>query len=112
MKKLVPLLLLAMLLVAGCAPGGPITITTTGQQPSIVSFNAGPPSISAGDSSNLSWSVTGATTVSIDQGIGNVALTGTRAVAPAATTIYTLTASNAAGSVTATTQGIVTGAAT
>jgi hypothetical protein len=110
MKKLVPLFLLAMLFVAGCAPGGPITISTTGQQPSIVSFNAGPPSISAGDSSNLSWSVTGATTVSIDQGIGNVALTGTRAVAPAATTIYTLTASNAAGSVTATTQVIVTGA--
>jgi hypothetical protein len=109
MRKLVPLLLLAVLFVAGCYPGGPITIT--GQLPVINSFNANPSSISAGESSNLSWSVSGATTVSIDQGIGSVALTGTRAVAPAATTTYTLTAYSTAGSTTATTQVIVTGAA-
>jgi hypothetical protein len=110
MKKLVPLLLLAVLFLAGCYPGGPITITGPSQLPAINSFNASPASISAGESSNLSWTVTSASTVSIDQGIGNVALTGTRAVAPAATTIYTLTASSSAGSVTATTQVIVSGA--
>jgi len=110
MKKLVPALLLAVLFLASCYPGGPITITGPSQQPSIVSFNAEPASISAGESSNLSWTVSGATKVSMDQDIGNVALTGTRAVAPAATTIYTLTASSSAGSVTATTQVIVSGA--
>ncbi|MGD0353655.1 MAG: CARDB domain-containing protein [Dehalococcoidia bacterium] len=111
MKKLVPVLLLAVLFLAGCYPGGPITITGPSQLPVINSFNASPASISAGESSTLNWTVTGATTVSIDQGIGNVALTGPRAVAPAATTIYTLTASNSAGTTTATTQVMVTGAA-
>jgi hypothetical protein len=111
MNKLVLLLLLVPLFITGCA-GGPITISSFGQQPSIISFNAEPSSISAGESSDLSWNVSGATTISIDQGIGNVALTGTRAVAPVATTVYTLTASSSAGSTTATTQVVVTGTPT
>jgi archaellum component FlaF (FlaF/FlaG flagellin family) len=110
MKKLIPLFLLAVMFVAGCT-GAPITITGPSQLPVINSFNASPDSISVGESSSLNWTVTGATAVSIDQGIGNVALTGPRAVAPAATTVYTLTASSAAGSITATTQVIVSGAA-
>lgn len=109
MKKLIPILLLVPLLIAGCYPGAPITIG--GGTPTISSFNASPASISAGQSSSLNWSVSNATMVTIDQGIGNVALTGTRAVAPAATTTYTLTASSTAGSITATTQVIVAGAA-
>ena len=49
----------------------------------------------------LGWYVTGATSLSIDNGIGTV--TGTTArVHPARTTTYTLTASNAGGSTTAT----------
>jgi hypothetical protein len=111
MNKLVLLLLLAPLFIIGCA-GGPISISSLGQQASIISFNAEPSSISAGESSDLSWNVSGATTISIDQGIGNVALTGTRAVAPVTTTIYTLTASNSSGSTTATTQVVVTGTPT
>lgn len=109
MKKLIPLLLLlAVVFTAGCLPGGPITISTSGQPPAINSFDASPSSISAGESSTLSWNVSGATTVSIDQGIGNVALTGRRAVMPSVTTVYTLTATNVAGmSATATTQVIV-----
>ena len=108
MKKLVILPVLALLLVAGCT-GGPITLSTPGSQPSIISFNVEPSSISAGESANLSWNVSGATTITIDQGIGSVALTGTRAVVPAATTTYTLTASSSGGIATATTQVIVTG---
>jgi subtilase family serine protease len=110
MKKLVFVLLLAVLFLASCYPGGPITITASGKLPVINSFSASPSNISAGESSILNWTVTGATTVSIDQGIGNVALTGPRAVTPAATTVYTLTASSSAGSITATTQVMVTGA--
>ncbi|HEX7364976.1 MAG TPA: CARDB domain-containing protein [Dehalococcoidia bacterium] len=108
MKKLITLVLLVLLSVVGCT-GAPITISTQGGQPSIISFNAEQASISAGQSANLSWNVSGATTITIDQGIGNVALTGTRAVTPAATTIYTLTASSSAGTATATTQVVVTG---
>jgi hypothetical protein len=112
MKKLIPLLLLAVMFTAGCDLSG-ISLTTTNQQPLINSFASNPPSIAAGESSTLSWSVTGATTVSIDQGIGTVALSGSRAVMPGATTVYTLTASNAAGvSSTATAQVIVSGTST
>jgi hypothetical protein len=109
MKKLFPVLLLAVLVVGGCYPSSPITIS--GQVPAIESFNASPASIKAGEPSSLSWTVSGATTVSIDQGIGNVALTGSRTVSPASTTVYTITGSNSSGSVTATTQVIVTGVA-
>lgn len=106
MKKLVLLLVLAVLLLSGC---NLVPLNITGLVPVINSFNASPSSISFGDSSELKWTVTGATSVSIDQGIGAVAISGSRGVSPAATTIYTLTASNSAGSVTATTQVVVTG---
>ena len=97
MKKLIPLLLLLLLVFAvGCDLTG-LTVTTSSQAPVISSFDADPSTIAAGESSTLSWSVVGATTVSIDQGIGNVALAGRRAVVPSATTVYTLTATNAAG---------------
>jgi hypothetical protein len=112
MKKLVPLLLLVLVVVfaAGCDLAG-ITITPSTQPPTINSFGASPPTIDAGESSTLSWNVVGATMVSIDQGIGNVALAGSRIVAPSATTVYTLTATGASGiSATATAQVIVSGA--
>jgi len=67
-------------------------------------FEASPPSIASGESSTLEWNVSGASMVSIDPGIGNVSLTGNRVVSPSATTVYTLTATNEAGSVTATAQ--------
>ncbi|MBC8273817.1 MAG: hypothetical protein H8E40_02455 [Chloroflexi bacterium] len=112
MKKLIPLLLLLVMFTAGCdLTGGPITIGTPGQAPAINSFDSSPASISGGEYSTLSWNVSGASTVSIDQGIGNVALSGRRDVMPSATTVYTLTATNAAGrSTTATAQVIVSGA--
>jgi hypothetical protein len=112
MKKLIPLLLLAVMFTVGCDLAG-INLTTTTQSAAINSFGASPPSIAAGESATLSWNVSGASTVSIDQGIGNVALSGSRVVMPGTTTVYTLTATNAAGvSVTATAQVIVSGTAT
>lgn len=58
----------------------------------------------------LSWSVTGCTTVSINQAIGNVSLSGTRVVSPTKTTTYTLTATNEVGTSTATAQVMVSAA--
>jgi len=111
MKKLLISVLLVLVMGVSCGPGGPIIITT--QPPVIDSFDASPPTIAAGESSTLSWKVSGATTVSIDEGIGNVALTGTRAVSPGTTTVYTLKATNSTGaSATATAQVIVSGAPT
>jgi len=86
--------MIVLVLVAGCSGPAPTT-------PIINSFLANPTSITVGESSNLSWSVTDATTVVIDQSIGSVASTGTTAVSPVTSTTYTLTATNVAGSVTA-----------
>jgi len=77
-------------------------------KPVITSFNASPVSIEAGGSSELSWAVSNATDVSIDQGIGPVSLSGTTGVSPTATTVYTMTATNAGGNATASAQVIVT----
>jgi N-acetylneuraminic acid mutarotase len=95
------------LLSAGCGTSpGAIDPNAVGK-PAIQSFSASPSSIVAGADSVLSWSVTGATGLSIDQGVGTV--TGTSAsVAPAATTTYTLTATSATGSATATAAVAVT----
>jgi hypothetical protein len=46
------------------------------------------------------WNVTGANSVSIDQGIGQVDFTGTRVVSPTTSTVYTISATNSAGTVT------------
>jgi len=76
---------------------------TTGQAPRIIQFSAVPQTIASGQSSTLLWVVENATNVSINNGVGNnVSLGGTQAVSPTANTTYTLTATNAAGSVTST----------
>src|SRR5579864_4046736 len=88
----------------------PVTVTvnngTGGGVPIIVSFTANPTSITQGASSTLSWQVQNATTVTIDNGVGNVPLNGTRGVTPGATTVYTLTATN--GNLSAVQQATVT----
>ena len=80
--------------------------------PTIDSFIATPAAIKLGDSSTLSWGVTNGTTISIDNGIGTVAATGSQAVSPTVTTTYTLTATNADGTVTSTAQVAILPAAT
>jgi hypothetical protein len=81
-------------LLCPIAPLGPVPPTAT--------FTSSPTSITAGQTATLTWSTTNATTVSINQGIGTVAASGTRSVTPAATTSYTLTATSSAGTATAT----------
>lgn len=70
--------------------------------PVIVTFSASPMEIAVGESATLSWNVTGATDISIDQGIGEVSVNGSMEVSPATSTVYTLTAAGAAGSVSRT----------
>ncbi len=67
--------------------------------PEISTFSASPATVSSGAASLLSWSVAGAASLSIDQGVGTVSGT-TKSVAPLATTTYTLTATNASGTTT------------
>ena len=64
----------------------------------ITSFTASATTISMGSSVTLSWTVgTGATLISIDNGIGMVTPTGSRLVFPTQTTTYILTAADGAG---------------
>ena len=71
-----------------------LPITPSG--PAINWFAASPSSILAGNSAKLSWSTTNAKNVTIS-GIGAVAASGTRSVAPRGTTEYILEATSAAG---------------
>jgi len=85
---------------------------TAATPPVINAFNANPAAITAGASSTLSWSVTNAIAVTIDNGVGSVGLSGTRVVSPATDTTYTLTAANTAYYSQATVKVTVAAAAT
>jgi len=74
-----------------------VTVTVGPSKPAIIRFAASPTSISKGGSSLLSWTTTGATTVTINNGVGSVSLNGSVSVSPSTTTTYTLTATGADG---------------
>ncbi len=65
--------------------------------PFIADFSADRAEVTEGCLVTLLWTVVGATKVSIDQSVGDVALGGGVAVRPHTTTTYTLIATNAAG---------------
>jgi hypothetical protein len=77
--------------------------TNTSTAPVIVSFSGDQYILTGGDKATLSWFVDNAGSVSIDHGIGSqsAVASGSVSVAPTTPTIYTLTAANRAGSVTA-----------
>jgi len=62
--------------------------------PTILNFSASATEILKGEEVVLSWSVTNANSVQIDNGIGSVTSSGTYNISPASTTKYTLTAIN------------------
>ncbi len=76
-------------------------------KPNIRTFVAEPSTITEGKPSVLSWNVSGANAVTIEPGIGNVPVVGSRTVTPAKTTTYLLMASNDAGTVSTTVQVVV-----
>jgi peptidoglycan-associated lipoprotein len=97
---------------AGCKKKAPISTTAppppapttapsppaeSAKGPVIAQFTAEPSSIERGQSATLRWSVSGATTVSIEPGLGAVQTNGSRQVFPSNSTTYTLTASGAGG---------------
>jgi len=77
-----------------------------------IQLTVNPATITAGGSATLSWTVTNATSVTIDHGVGAVGLTGTKSITPAASTTYKISASNAAGAAIKTVSIIVNPAAT
>ena len=69
-------------------------------RPVIASFTAEPSSIERGQSSTLRWSISNATDMSIDHGIGAIQSQGQRQVFPTNSTTYVLTATGPGGSET------------
>jgi len=106
LKKLVFLalsLLSLAILIPGCftvqAPAAQTT-PPAGQVPVIGTFSSSPSSINPGGTQTLIWNVTGANTVTIDNGIGQVDVAGSRVISPALSTTYILTATNSSGTST------------
>ena len=77
--------------------GAPSTGGTSGAPLQITSFSSSAQTISAGTSVTLNWTVTGASLVSIDNGVGPVSASSSKVVSPSQNTTYTLTASDGAG---------------
>jgi RHS repeat-associated protein len=65
-----------------------------------VTFQAAPQAITLGETSTLQWTTTFADRITIDQGIGDVAASGSLGVSPKDTTTYTLTATGKGGTTT------------
>jgi peptidoglycan-associated lipoprotein len=110
MKQKAVLALITMLvlgLLAGCQkkippppPQAPAPLPENNgpaAKPAIGYFTAEPSTVTTGQPSSLRWSVTDASSVKIDSGIGEVSPNGRRGVYPTATTTYHLTATNGAG---------------
>ncbi len=96
--------------VSGLTATANTTVTT--QRFLVARFTATPPTISAGQSSTLSWSVPNATSVSIP-GVGtSLPATGTATVSPKTTTTYTLTAAGAGGLTVSANVTVTVGAST
>jgi hypothetical protein len=86
-----------------------VTVNAAASKPTISSFSANPTSINSGSSSSLSWSTTGASSLSITPGtFTSTSASGSTSVSPTTTTTYTLSATNSVGSTAATATVTVT----
>ena len=95
MRSRISLAVAWLSLTGACVQRSP----SAGQGPVIATFKAVPATIGVGESAMLTWTVTGATTITLS-GLGTV--TGTSVtVRPASTTTYSLTATGNGGSATA-----------
>jgi hypothetical protein len=100
-------LLMIMIFLTSCSGGGGTSggdNTSSGSgsgsgattsAPVVAAFTATPSVISAGQGSQLAWSIAGADSLNIN---GNAVSGGSTNVSPTTTTTYTLTATNSAGS--------------
>ena len=82
----------------GLTRTAPVSVTIVPlAPPAIASFTASPVIVAPGQSSTLSWTTVGATSASIDNGVGPVPTSGSVAVNPAQGTRYTLTLAGPGG---------------
>jgi len=96
---------LMLVVAAGChkktppppPPPAPAPVAPAANKPVINYFTAEPTTVSSGQPSSLRWSVTDATSVEMDNGIGQGSPNGRRAVYPTGTTTYNMTATGPGG---------------
>ncbi len=93
-----------VLLLAGCLQTDP---APAAEAPAIEAFSASPQTSTAGSSVTLAWSVTGAETLRLRPGDLDVSGRSSIAVAPTATTTYTLIAENDSGTTARATEVVV-----
>jgi peptidoglycan-associated lipoprotein len=86
----------------------PTPPTTDAMKPVVLEFSVEPSTVERGQSATLKWSVNNATSIAIDNGIGEVQSTGNRRITPTESTTYRLTARGPNGTVSGTTTINVT----
>jgi peptidoglycan-associated lipoprotein len=84
------------------------TSDTTTMKPTLLQFTVEPTVVERGQSATLRWSVNNATSIAIDNGIGDVQSSGNRRITPSETTTYRLNASGPNGTISGTTTVTVT----
>jgi len=112
LKKIVLLslsLLLLLIVTPGCLT---FMIQAPNPAPPVIEvFSNNPSTIKSGGTSILLWNVSGANSVIIDQGIGQVNAAGIKLISPASSTVYTISATNSTGTVSSSAMTTVTSAA-
>ena len=103
---LTSIVVFCLLVLAACGGSGSDSKTSP-----TATLTATPASIMPGQSANLTWITTNATSATIDNGVGAVTpvLAGSVTVKPTATTTYTITANGPGGTATAQATVTVTG---
>jgi RHS repeat-associated protein len=91
---------------AGGSNSSTVTVVVV-PMPTISTFTANPANIYQGDGTTLNWTVSGATSLSLDNGIGTVTGRSSYPVNPSGTTRYYLTATNTLNGVNAVRQTYV-----
>ena len=121
-KSVIGVICLGAIIAAGCGkkakPYTPPTATvpgptpaapdTSNMRPVVAQFTVEPSVIERGQTATLRWSLTNATSITIDNGIGDVQSNGSRTITPRETTTYRLTASGPNGGTSGTTTVTVT----
>lgn len=97
-------LLLIVFLLAACSGGGG---GGSPPAPTFSAFSASLAQVQPGQATIVSWTVQGASSLSISPGVGPVDGLTSRSVSPTTTTTYVLTATNASGSATASTNAVI-----
>ncbi len=99
-----PFILITLLTIGCTAVASETSTEVTPPPPPVLPvincFTATPETINPGQAVTLSWDVSGAAAVTIHPRVDTVTPSGTIQLAPTTTTVYTLTATNEAGSIT------------